>query len=230
MVVDKPAPLIVHPTSRKKEPTLLGEMNAMLEARGEEPGGLSIINRLDRETSGLVLVARTPGAARAFGKAMMRREISKEYRAIVRGWPEWELLRIDAPILRLGELEESLVWVRQAVRVGGKPSVTTLEVLRRIERREGKFSLLRVTTETGRMHQIRVHCAHAGYPIVGDKIYGGDENCYLEFMEGGWTESLRDRLLLDRQALHASGLTVPWGGVPRDWEAPLPADLAVFLG
>ena len=230
MVVDKPAPLIVHPTSRKQEPTLLGELNAMLEARGEETGGLSIINRLDRETSGLVLVARTPGAARAFGKAMMRREISKSYQAVVRGWPEWETLRIDAPILRLGEIEEVKVWVKQAVREGGKPCVTTLEVARRVEREEGRFSLVQVTTETGRMHQIRVHCAHVGHPIVGDKIYGGDETCYLEFMENGWSESLRRRLLLERQALHASSLTVGWEGTPKHWAAPLPPEIATFLG
>ena len=88
LVVDKPAPLIVHPTSEKKEPTLLGEVNAMLAERGEETGTLSLLNRLDRETSGLVLFSRSPQAARHFGKAMERREIRKEYAAIVSGWPE----------------------------------------------------------------------------------------------------------------------------------------------
>lgn len=229
LVVDKPAPLIVHPTNRKAEPTLLGELNAMLEARREEPGGLSIINRLDRETSGLVLVARTAPAARAFGKAMMRREIGKEYHAIVRGWPEWEERRIEAPIRRLAEVEEVRVWVKQGVREGGKPCVTTLKVERRVERPEGKFALVRVTTETGRMHQIRVHCAHVGHPIVGDKIYGGDEDCYLEFMGNGWSESLRERLLLERQALHASSLEVDWKGEPNRWVAALPSEMTEFL-
>lgn len=230
LVVDKPAPLIVHPTNRKEEPTLLGELKAMLERRGEEIGGLSMINRLDRETSGLVLVARTPAAARAFGKAMMRREISKEYRAIVRGWPDWEECRVEAPILRQGEAEECRIWVKQVVREGGKPCVTNLTVERRIEREEGRFSLFKVITETGRMHQIRVHCAHVGHPIVGDKIYGGDEECYLEFMKTGWTEDLCHRLLLKRQALHASGLMAVWAGEPRSWEAPLPGEMATFLG
>lgn len=231
LVVDKPAPLIVHPTSQKKEPTLLCGLNAMLAERGEETGGLSFINRLDRETSGLVLVARNSGAARQFGKAMMRREIGKEYRAIVRGWPEWEQVRVDGPILRRGEVVENVrVWVRQMVHAEGKPCVTDLAVERRIERDEGRFSLLRVTTETGRMHQIRVHCAHVGHPIVGDKIYGGNEECYLDFMESGWTQALRRELLLERQALHASHLTASWDGSLREWYAPLPAMMAEFLG
>lgn len=230
LVVDKPAPLIVHPTSKKKEPTLLCGLNAMLAARGEETGGLSFINRLDRETSGLVLVARNPGAARIFGKAMMRREIGKEYRAIVRGWPDWEELRVDGPILRQGEIVDDVrVWVRQMVHSDGKPCVTNLGVERRIERAEGRFSLLRVTTETGRMHQIRVHCAHVGHPIVGDKIYGGNEECYLEYMESGWTKGLARELLMERQALHASHLNADWGGERREWAAPLPEEMAEFL-
>lgn len=231
MVVDKPAPLIVHPTSRKKEPTLLCGLHGMLKRRGEDPGGLSFINRLDRETSGLVLVARNAAAARVFGKAMMRREIGKEYRAIVRGWPEWEERRVDGPILRRGEVVGSArVWVRQMVHPDGKPCITNLAVERRFERKEGRFSLLRVTTETGRMHQIRVHCAHAGHPIVGDKIYGGNEECYLEFLESGWTDTLREELLLERQALHASHLTADWDGAGMEWQAPLPDEMAAFLG
>jgi 23S rRNA pseudouridine1911/1915/1917 synthase len=231
LVVDKPAPLIVHPTSKKKEPTLLCGLKAMLAARGEESGMLSFINRLDRETSGLVLVARNAGAARVFGKAMMRRQIGKAYRAIVRGWPDWEELRVDGPILRRGEIEEEArVWVRQMVHPDGKPCVTNLRVERRIERPEGRFTLLQVTTETGRMHQIRVHCAHAGHPIVGDKIYGGNEECYLKYMESGWTAELRDELLMERQALHASRLNVDWNGERRDWESPLPDEMTAFLG
>ena len=85
LVVEKPAPLIVHPTNEKPEPTLLGEVNSWLAERGEEGGTLSILNRLDRETSGLVLMSRTRGAARQFGKAMERREIGKEYLAVVDG-------------------------------------------------------------------------------------------------------------------------------------------------
>jgi 23S rRNA pseudouridine1911/1915/1917 synthase len=229
LVVDKPAPLIIHPTSKKVEPSLLGEVNRHLEERGEVPGTLSIINRLDRETSGLVLMARNPPAARAFGKAMMRREIEKRYLAIVRGWPEWDETLVDAPLIRRGEVEFSQVWVMQKVHPEGKPCRTRFFVERRFERAEGRFALLRVVTETGRMHQIRAHCAYAGHPMVGDKIYGGDERCYLKFIGNGWTEDLRERLLLPRQALHASFLALPVGDERREWSAPLPPELGEFL-
>ena len=228
LVVDKPAPLIVHPSSNKAEPTLLGELNSWLGKRGEETGALSIINRLDRETSGLVLLARNSQAARVFGKAMMRREISKGYLALVRGWPEWENKRVEGRLLRRGEVEESRIWVMQMVHSDGKPCATNLTVRSRFEREEGKFALLAVTTETGRMHQIRVHCAHVGHPIVGDKIYGGNEACYLEFIESGWSDFLRETLLLDRQGLHASSLSVRWKEELLEWEAPLPAELRDF--
>ncbi|MEM9018805.1 MAG: RNA pseudouridine synthase, partial [Verrucomicrobiota bacterium] len=79
---------------------------------------------------------------------------------------------------------------------------------------------------TGRMHQIRVHAAHAGYPIVGDKIYGPDESCYLDFIETGWTTELEKKLLLNRQALHASGFG--WG--EKEWSCGLPEDFEGFLG
>lgn len=229
LVVDKPAPLIIHPTSKKQEPSLLGELNRWLEERGEPSGGLSIINRLDRETSGLVLVARNQPTARAFGKAMMRREIAKEYRALVRGWPEWEETLVDAPIAHRSEKEFSRVWVMQMVHPEGKPCRTRLQVEKRFERPEGRFSLLHVVTETGRMHQIRVHCAHVGHSLVGDKIYGGDERCYLKFINHGWTEELREKLLLPRQALHASYLSAPFGDDRLSWRCPLPAELEQFV-
>ena len=234
VVVDKPAPLIVHPTSAKKEPTLVTLLEAHYEELGEEVA-LSLINRLDRETSGLVLIAKNSGAARVFGRAMMRREIGKEYLAVVRGWPEWEEERVVGPLIRRGEVEdleatgESFVWVRQVVHESGKESVTRLYVQERFERKEGRFSLLRVVTETGRMHQIRVHCEFAGFPMVGDKIYGGDDGCYLEFVETGWSEELGERLLLERQALHASVMEFEWEDERVRVECGLRGDLADFV-
>lgn len=229
LVADKPAPLIVHPTNGKDEPTLVGELRRWLEDRGEPAGTLSIINRLDRETSGLVLVARTPTVARALGKAMMRRQIAKSYQAIVSGWPAWDTLRVDAPLRRIGEVTESAVWLKQGVHPEGRPAVTHLRVLRRFERPEGRFSLLGVETETGRTHQIRVHCASAGHPLVGDKIYGPDDRCYLEFLAQGWTPRLAGILLLPRQALHAGRLELEWEGRALRWETPPPDDLLAFL-
>jgi 23S rRNA pseudouridine1911/1915/1917 synthase len=94
------------------------------------------------------------------------------------------------------------------VHPNGKESKTRFEVEQRFEKKTGngtQFSLLRCYPETGRMHQIRVHAAHAGFSIVGDKIYGPDEHCYLDFIETGWTSALQRKLLMNRQALHASG-------------------------
>lgn len=229
LVVEKPAPLIVHPTSEKREPTLLGEVNTLLAERGEETGTLSLLNRLDRETSGLVLISRTPRAARELGKAMERREVGKEYQAIVAGWPRWEQCTLDGPILRRGEVEESRIWIKQMVHEDGRPCLTKVEVLRRLENAHGKFAIVRAQPETGRTHQIRVHLAHAGFAIVGDKIYGPNEECYLEFIESGWSADLEAQLYLQRQALHATKLTVPWRGEALAWESGLPAELASFV-
>lgn len=229
VVVDKPAPLIVHPTSAKKEPSLLGEVQALFEARGEPAGRLSILNRLDRETSGLVLLSRTPEAARRFGKAMERHEIGKEYEALVAGWPDWERRRIEAPILRKGVVAESPVWLKQMVHPDGRACTTEVEVLRRFENTDGRFTLMLARPRTGRTHQIRVHLAHAGHPIVGDKLYGPDERCYLEFIETGWSPALESALLLKRQALHATRLTAVWEDRLLEWRSPLPPELAAFV-
>ena len=115
---------------------------------------------------------------------MTRREIAKGYEAIVRGWPEWEELRVEAPLRRMGEFKESEIWVRQAVNKEGKESTTNLLVRERFENGEGRFAKIGCSPETGRTHQIRVHLEYAGFPIVGDKIYGGDQRAYLDFIEG----------------------------------------------
>jgi 23S rRNA pseudouridine1911/1915/1917 synthase len=228
LVVEKPAPLIVHPTSEKPEPTLLGEVRSWLARNGEESGTLSILNRLDRETSGLVLMSRTRLAARQFGKAMERREIHKEYLALVSDWPGWDERVVAEPILRQGDVHESRIWIKQAVHPEGRPSVTHFEVIRRLENRLGRFSIVRAMPETGRTHQIRVHLAHLGYPLVGDKIYGPNEECYLEFIETGWSPALAKVLHLPRHALHASRLEVPWEGGSLRWDSLLPGELAAF--
>ena len=189
---------------------------------------LAVINRLDRETSGIVLVSRHRAAAGMLGKAMEAREFSKTYHAIVWGWPEDDSFEVDGSILRKGDVESSPIWVKQMVHPDGKLCLTRFEVVKRFERETtngNRFSLIKCDLLTGRMHQIRVHLAHAGFPIVGDKIYGPDENCYLKFIETGWTDELDGELLLNRQALHASGFS--WGD--REWECELPGDMGKFL-
>lgn len=159
---------------------------------------------------------------------MERREFRKSYHAIVWDWPENDEFTVDAPLLRKGEKKPSPIWVKQLVHPDGKESRTRFVVESRFEKKTSngnKFALVRCFPETGRMHQIRVHAQYAGHSIVGDKIYGPDENCYLDFIETGWTHELEQKLLHHRQALHASG----FGWREEEWKCELPADLSNFL-
>ena len=199
-------------------------MRALLAYELANGGQVSLINRLDRETSGLTLVAKHRDAARHFSQLMMQRAFLKEYLAIVLGWPTKETWTVDGPLLRQGRVRTSRVWVKQCVHPEGAAAVTEFKTMRRFEKAGQRFALVHATPETGRMHQIRVHLAESGHPIVGDKLYC-DEACYLEFIETGWTRSLAERLLLPRQALHAERLAVDdW-----DWRSDLPPDLASWI-
>lgn len=229
IVVDKPAPLIVHPANRKAEPTLLGGVELLLAYDIENGARPGIVTRLDRETSGLVLIAKHTQAAREFGGVFTRREAEKEYLAVVHGWPGSDHWDCELPILRAGEVGDSRIWVRQQVHPEGRLCFTRFEVVRRFERAEGRFALVRCHPLTGRMHQLRVHLAHSGHPIVGDKLYAGDGSEYLEWMATGWTSRLAERLWLPRHGLHAAGLRVPWQGRMLHWSAPLAADLQGFV-
>jgi 23S rRNA pseudouridine1911/1915/1917 synthase len=192
-------------------------------------GQVSIVNRLDRETSGLILVAKTPVAARRFGLLMQRQRFRKEYLAIVWGWPEWETRIVDAPLDRQGNHRPSTIWLKQAICDPGSPARTELQVIERFEKHTAngnRFALIRARPRTGRTHQIRVHLASVGHPIVGDKIYGPDENLYLEFIRTGWTPELQEKLLMPRHALHASKLGVEES---LNWESALPPDMTAFV-
>jgi 23S rRNA pseudouridine1911/1915/1917 synthase len=156
--------------------------------------------------------------------------LRKEYLAIVWGWPEWETRVVDAPLDRQGKQRPSAIWLKQMIHPAGAPAVTELQVEQRFTRQTSageKFALVRARPRTGRTHQIRVHLASVGHPIVGDKIYGPDENLYLEFIRNGWTSSLARQLLLPRHALHAARLGID---DRREWASPLPPDLADFHG
>ena len=146
---------------------------------------------------------------------MIASKIKKEYLALVHGTPKEKKFTVEAPILRAGEVEESKIWVKQIPHPGGKPSITKFELIEKFE----PFSLLKAMPETGRMHQIRVHSLHVNLPIVGDKIYGTNENCYLEFIKNGWTKELESELILPRQALHCHRMSLEGVG---KWEAPIP--------
>ena len=225
LVVDKAAPLLTHPTGEKNEPTLWHGLHELLSYEVATGGQVSLINRLDRETSGITLVAKTAEAARELGKAMQARQLHKEYYAVVQGCPLWQAACCAEPILRMGDVAETRIHVRQCCHPAGKDCRTDFEVLQR----GSGVALLRCCPHTGRMHQIRVHAAHLGVPLVGDKIYGGDETCYLDFIASGWTPALAARLILPRHALHACRLSFPWRGRTVTVESPLPQDMASLL-
>ena len=230
IVVDKPAPLQIHPGSLHGAPTLWHSLRDLLAYEMANGGQISITNRLDRETSGTVLVAKNAITARLFGMAMQERKIHKAYHAIVHGWPEWEEKDLHGPILRKGDVTESEIWVKQTVHDDGAPCQTIFRTLRRVEHeRAGKLTLVEARPVTGRMHQIRVHLSHLGLPILGDKIYGLDEQCYLDFIDTGWTPDIERRIFFSRQALHSHRLEIETPSFSRTWECPLPAEMQAWL-
>lgn len=234
LVVNKPAGLLVHPTKPGGPRTLWDGLCDLLAYERTCGGQVSLINRLDRETSGLVLVAKNHAAASECATLMERGRIRKSYTAIVRGWPEWKETECDAPILRLGEVAPSRIWLKRAVHPQGQHAVTRLTVHQRLLRtmENGtleKIALVEASPLTGRTHQIRVHLAHLGHPIVGDKIYGPREEAYLDFIAEGWTPALEKELWFPRHALHADGLEMDFRGEHLSWHAPLAPDMAAWL-
>lgn len=226
MAVDKAAPLLTHPTGEKNEPTLWHGVRELLAYELATGGQVSFINRLDRETSGITLIAKTAEAASELGKAMQARLLHKEYYAVVQGVPLWQSAVNAEPILRMEDVASTRVHVRQCCHPAGKTCRTEFE---RLEPGRRDCCLVRCIPHTGRMHQIRVHLAYLGHPLVGDKIYGGDETCYLDFMLHGWSPELAARLVLPRHALHACKLSFPWRGGTVTVESPLPQDLRRLL-
>ncbi|MFQ3670942.1 MAG: RNA pseudouridine synthase [Verrucomicrobiia bacterium] len=222
LIVDKPAPLLIHPTRPGPEPTL---WHWLRETFPDQP--LALVNRLDRETSGLVLVSRHPAAASTLGKMIMQRRIGKEYLALCLGHPTEVEARIDAPIDRLSKYSPQPIHIRRGIHPNGQPAVTHYQRLAtRHHPQLGPISLLHVTPETGRLHQIRVHLASIGHPVVGDKLYGPDPMLYLDLIQHGWTDRHQRLLLSPRHALHATALHFLWDQTPIHLSSPLPADLA----
>lgn len=229
VVVDKPPFLLIHPTRPNGARTLWGELRQLLAFELANGGQVSIVNRLDRETSGLVLVAKTAAAARRFGLLMQAQQLHKEYLAIVWGWPDWDRKTVDAPLARQGAHGSSAIWLKQAIHPAGAEAITEFVVERSFRRASSageQFAIVRAIPRTGRTHQIRVHLASLGHPVLGDKIYGPDERLYLRFIETGWTAELAQALLLPRHALHSATLSQNGG---KTWSSPLPPDLADWI-
>jgi 23S rRNA pseudouridine1911/1915/1917 synthase len=206
LVVNKPPGLVCHPTKADERSSLIGRVRLHL---GNSEGRL--VNRLDRETSGLVLVAKSARAAGELGKLIESGAVRKEYAAIVHGSVERDEFTIDAP---LGKDESSAVAIKDCVRPDGAPAQTQVRVRNRFGGAT-PFSLLEVQPLTGRKHQIRIHLAHIGHPIVGDKIYGGDDSLYLRLVEGRLSDEDRQRLIVANHCLHAERLQFGWRS--REW-------------
>jgi 23S rRNA pseudouridine1911/1915/1917 synthase len=217
IVLNKPPGLVVHPGAGNREHTL---QNALLAhdpklARVPRAG---LVHRIDKDTSGLLVVARTLEAHTRLVAALAAHEIEREYLALCTGSMTGGGT-VDEPIGR-----HRTQRTKMAVRGDGRAAVTHY----RIDRRYRAHTLARVRLESGRSHQIRVHLAHAGYPIVGDPVYGGRRR-----LPAGATPALKAALeSFHRQALHAARLTLthPRTGKQVRFEAPLPADLASLLG
>lgn len=224
-VVNKPAGMMVHAGAGATESernrgslvnALLHHFSSLSSVGGElRPG---IVHRLDKETSGLILVAKNDAAHRKLAHSFSSREVEKTYIALVHGWLKKDRATINSPISR-DAIRRTRMTTRRS---GGREAITHYEVQRRIDSPFGKFTLLKVTIETGRTHQIRVHLASLGHPVVGDSLYGAAREI---------TAKAGPPLSLSRNFLHAAEIRFvhPSTVGSLTFAAPIPEQLTNFL-
>ena len=217
LVIDKPGWIVCHPSKQGPLSSLVG---ACREYTGLET--LHLVNRLDRETSGVIILAKNKAWARRCQMAFEQRRVIKTYYAILDG----EMTESQTVNKQLARDGASKVYVKQTVRRSrtSQKAVTTFIPLVT----ERGYTLAKIIPTTGRKHQIRVHAQWMNHTIVGDKIYGPDDTLYLEFIEKGWTERLEQNLPHYRQALHAAQVIIEDPEIELKFEAPFPQDLADF--
>jgi 23S rRNA pseudouridine1911/1915/1917 synthase len=211
VVINKPGGTLSHPTDKILHNTVTHILARQLGRK------VFLAHRLDRETSGALVLALDPAAARSLYDQFVGRAIRKEYLAVVFGEVPWKKKVVDAPLGPQG----GEIRVRQAVGAG-QPAVTEFERLAT----DGKLSLVSAKPRTGRLHQIRAHLAHAGHPVVGDKLYVGEGEAYMKAVRRELAREDLDALGADRQLLHAWRISFahPVTGKALSVEAPVPAD------
>lgn len=214
LVIDKPGWLVCHPSKRGPLSSLIGA--ARVHSNKEI---LHLVARLDRETSGVVILAKTRECARKYQTAIEHRRVQKTYLAIMHGKLE-SSIRIEQPI---GKCQSSLVRLKMQV----APSSTTKNAVTHFHplvSRNG-YTICRIEPETGRRHQIRVHAEWMKHAIVGDKIYGPDESLFIEYAANGWTERHAAMLPIKRQALHCYQYSFDFAEGPQIFNAAIADDM-----
>jgi 23S rRNA pseudouridine1911/1915/1917 synthase len=217
-VIDKPAGLPMHTTAKFWRNTLVAVLREIYPGQHTE-----ICHRIDRETSGAMLIARNREAASFLKSAFAHRRISKRYLALCKGAPPDDGV-IDQPI----KLLESPTHLMMGPAADGLSAITRYRVVRRFS----EHALVEAAPETGRQHQIRVHLAALGFPLVGDKLYGAGEQYFMQACDTGLTPELMARFDgLARHALHAASLTFPHPVTRATMTvtAPLPADMTDYM-
>ena len=217
LVLNKPGWLVCHPSKNGPWSSLVGAAKQYLGVES-----IHLASRLDRETSGCVLLAKHKKSARTWQKGTEDRLVSRSYLAVLRG----SLQKKVSISTYLGNDPISRVFVKQRVTEESKKSKQAETHFTPLIC-QNDHTLCLVFTETGRKHQIRVHAQHIGHILVGEKLYGDDENYYLEFCEGGWKEEWLPRLGMYRQALHGRSLCHHHENVT--FYAPLPDDFNIYL-
>jgi 23S rRNA pseudouridine1911/1915/1917 synthase len=216
-VVDKPAGMPAHPAG-----SYLCSTVASLAALAFPEAPPKLCHRIDRETSGVLVLARTHEAQRDVMRQFERRTVAKTYLALVHGRPDPPEGVVDVPLClgRTTRIRMKMQVVLPGDHGSGMPAVTRYRTIET----SGRFSLVECVPETGRQHQIRVHMEHLGNPLVGDKIYGQDESLFLRFVDHGLEDWMRERLILPNHALHARSITLrhPATSTSLTVTAPLP--------